>query len=289
MPASRAYLVTPRLSDSGVITASSSVSNASPSNLQLPRPRLFWRSTTTTPYLEIDLGASLGGDQSKAFDTLFHAYVNGQAHDTFRLRTATSQSDLTIIPEYDSNDTYPSGVPLWPTGSDLSAYRQIHRTFDLGSTQLERWLRIDYNFSSNTYGYVQAGRIGIGKRIEPAVSVKSGWSVGVDEPVTETVDMGGEESPRVMGAKRSLTCTWHDLTHAEQDHLLATLTERGSARDLLLAIDPSEGLYPMSHLCIGRVKQVVSFPQTMKVERREEGGHFTVSITVSELAPIEMV
>jgi len=281
MPASRAYLVTSRLSDSGVITASSSVSGAVPSNLQLPRPRLYWRSTNTTPYLEIDLLAT------RTYDTVFFGYVVGGI-GAFRVRDAPTQSALTSSPDYDSNVLNPSAVPLWPSGSDLSGYRQFHRTFATPVTRSNRWVRIDFNVV-NPDGYVQLSRLGIGKRIEPATSVKAGWSIPSNEPVAETVDMGGEECARVMGSKRSITCTWHNLTHAEQDSLLTLLTERGSARDLLLAIDPSEGQYPMSHLCLGRVKQVVSFPQTMKVERDENGEHFTVSITVSEMAPIEMV
>jgi hypothetical protein len=282
--AARAYIVTSRLSDSGVITASSSVSNAVPANLQLSRPRLIWRSTTTTPYLEIDLLST------QTFDTLFLGYVRARsASDTFRIRDASSQSGLVSAPDYDSATLNPSGIPLWPAGSDLSKYGQIHRAFALPATRSNRWVRVDFNFASNPLGYVQLSRIGVGKRIEPVVSVKSGWAPGGSEPIAETVDMGGEESARVMGTKRTLTATWHDLTHAEMDLLLATLTERGSARDLLLAIDPSEGAYPMSHLCLGRVKQSYSVTQTMKVERADDGEHFTVTIVVSELAPIEMM
>lgn len=276
----RAFILSSKLSDVSAISASSAVTNAVATNVLLARPRLYWRSTTSTPSLEGDFGLT------RTVDTLVVGFANAKLGDTLRLRLATSQANLTASPGYDSTP-----FAFWPTGGDLSAYSKVHRVFTFTDKSF-RWWRVDFGFGSNSDGYAQAGRVMLGKRIEPAVSVGPQWSLGASEGVAETTDLGGEESPRIMGSRRSMTVTWHDLTEAERESLYALILERGSAKDITLAIEPSEGAYSMSRVVIGRIKQVVSFQQTMLVPAGDGESppvqHFTVSITVSEMAPIEM-
>jgi hypothetical protein len=281
-----AYVVSPKLSDAAIITASDAVGGAGANNLQISRPRLKWRSTSSTPYLTLDFGTPT------LLDTLVHGFVNGMSGDTFTLRMASTQAKLTNgTAEFNAAAT---SNPLWPAGSNLAAYKQIHRGYRLpGSGVTLRWARIDYNFASNSKGYVDMGRIVLGKRVEPAISVKAGWASGGMEPVAETVDLSGEESPRQMGTKRDKTATWHDLTEAEKEALEELLLERGSAKDFALVIDP-DSIYPMGHTIIGRCKQKFTFPNTINAgsDPNSSGGrgglHFTLVLTVSEMAPLIM-
>lgn len=271
----RAFILSPKTSDASAITASTTVSNTAAVNVLRARPRLYWRSTNTNPYLEGNFGSA------KAVNTLVQGVVNGKSGDTFRLILASSQANLTAAPLFDTNH-----IPVWPVGSDLSNYAKVHRvlTFDLKSSA---WYRVEYNFAGNSDGFVQLSRLILGSRIEPATSIESGWSIGGEESIAETVDMGGEESPRGMGgSKRNHTVTWSNLLESERESLYTLLLERGSSKDIVLGIEGCEGQYAMSRLYIGRVKHAFSFPQVMMASDGVQ--RFTVSLTVSELAPIEM-
>jgi hypothetical protein len=181
-------------------------------------------------------------------------------------------------------------LPMWPPGSDLSDYAKIHRVFTFVE-QTAQWYRVDYDFAGNSDGYVQGGRLIIGNRIEPLTSVESQWSMGGQEEVAETVDMGGEESSRAMGVKRSFSCTWHNLRESEREQLYVMKLERGSSKDVVLAVEPPEGEYSMSRIHIGKIKDYFSFEQTMEALEPDNGPptqRFTVSFKIQEAAPIEM-
>jgi hypothetical protein len=280
----RAFILSPYNSDLS-ITGSSAIANAGASNLLLARPKLYWRSTNATPYLQ----GILRGDD---VDTFVLGFTNGRTHiasgvaspaDTIRVRLADVEANLLSGPLYDSAD-----FDIYPTGANWMKYAKIHRvkTFPIVTGPLV--YRIDFSFS-NPDGYVQAARIMLGKRIEPEVSVKTGWSMGGSEEVVETTDMGGEESPREVGTKRQMTATWHNLTEAEREQIYELVLERGSAKDICLAIEPSEGKYAMSRVYIGRIKDAWSFQQTLSAGGPEDTDQrFTVSVTVKEMAPGEM-
>lgn len=283
----RAFILSPKNSDAGSISASNSIANAGASNLLLARPKAFWRSSTTTPYIEGTLSSIAD------VDTAVLGFTNGRTQqdpgavyppDTMRLVLAASVPELTSNPIYNSGD-----FNIWPSNADFSAYAKVHRVFTFPVQSSVFAYRAYFSYS-NLDGYVQASRFILGKRIEPIVSVAPGWSIGGTEDVVETVDMGGEESPREVGVRRSQTVTWKDLTEAERESLYTTLLERGSAKDIVLAIESSEGRYAMSRVHIGRVKQAFSFPQTVGIVNEPEiEHHYTVSLTVTEMAPIEMV
>lgn len=282
----RAFILSPYNSDLS-ITGSSAIANAGASNLLLARPKLYWRSTDATPYLQ----GTLRGDD---VDTFVLGFTNGRTHvtsavsypaDTVRVRLADVAGNLLSDPSYDSGD-----FNVYPTGANWMKYARVHRvkTFPVVSGTDALAYRIDFSYS-NPDGYVQAARIMLGKRIEPEVSIKSGWSIGGSEEIAESIDMGGEESPRQMGTKRQFTCTWHNLTEAERESIYEILLERGSAKDMCLAIEESESKYSMSRVYIGRIKDAWSFQQTLSAGGSEDTDQrFTVSVTVREMAPIEM-
>jgi hypothetical protein len=280
-----AYIVSPKLSDAAIITASDAVGNAGATNLQISRPRLKYRSATATPNLVLDFGAPA------TVDTLVHGFINGMSSDTFTLRMASTQAKLTDGTAEFNAANVPQ--PVWPVGSNLAAYDQIHRGYKLPAAQTLRWARIDYGFSGNSDGFVDMGRLILGKRIEPAVSVKAGWIPGGMEPIAETVDLSGEESPRQMGVKRDLQVVWHDLIQSEQNAIYEMMLERGTAKDFALVVDP-DSVYPMPQTVVGRCKQKFTFPQTVNAgsDPNSSGGrgglHFTYVLIVSEMAPLLM-
>lgn len=273
----RAYVLSPKLSDLSTYTASNSVTNAVASNVRIARPFTFWRSTSTTPWLKGNFGTP------RTVNTVSLGYINAQASDTVRIRLASSDAGLTSSPGYDSNVEFGSPVLIIPAGVDSSAYRFVHRSIEITS-QTFQWFQLDFGFGSNSDGYVQLSRAMLGERIEPLTSIKTGWKTSLIEPVVETTDLGGEESSRPTGAKRSVEAEWHNLTESERDSLYAMLIERGSSKDFTFVIDPQG---PMAHIHIGRNKSPVVFPKIMNIDSGEV--QYSHALQVSEMAPLEML
>lgn len=286
MSTDRAYIVTPKYSDTALLSANQQVSGAPATNLAIARPRAFWRSINDNPTLTI----AFPGAAAKSVDTLILGFINpATPYDMFRMRFASSQANLSAAPAYDT-----SFVSAWPYDPAVleSPYALMHRAFSFPEIA-QLWVSIEFSFSTVNQGvdpYVQMGRLILGKRIEPATSVVGGWAAGFDEPVAETVDLGGEESPRPMGAKRSLEARWQNLDRYEHDALMAALIERGSSKDLALVIDEEQTINAMPNIAVGRVKRPTSIPHTMAVgtDGPKADARFSLSLTVSEMAPTEM-
>lgn len=275
--ASVTVLLNPAQSDAGTFTASNAVGGADPSNLKDQRPRLLYQSTTATPFVVIDAGSA------RAWDSLFLGYFNGQSADTIRLRGATSEANLTAAPGYDSNTLHPSGVPYWPTGSNLSPYRYPHRLFLFTPGGSYQWWRVDFGWGANTDGYVRGGRLVLATAIAPVTSVGDGWESSHSEPVVETVDIGGGQTARTRGSRRRLTARWRDgaLTRAEAAAIQQALLQRGSSLDVVFCVDTSDTVDPMQALVVGRVREEVVVTQ-VPVQYRALG------LAVTELALTEM-
>jgi hypothetical protein len=289
----KTLLLSPRLSDRAVIAASNSVGGAGATNLQNQRPNLVWQSTTLTPYITLNLTGAVA-DALLGIDTLFLGYFNAhfESIDSFRLRGANSEVDLTADPGYDSGE----GIQYEYGMSEFFAdevYAMPHRlfTFDHGGFAYP-WWRIDFDWSGNNDGYVRGGRIMLGKGLVPANTADGGWEARHSEPVVETEDLGGGLSTRIRGARRSASLRWPEgaLTPNEGSAIQRMLLERGSAKDVAVCLDTEVALSTsggdnnvdrMQSLYLGRVKQPVVIKH-MPVAYRGFG------FEVEELAATEM-
>lgn len=270
-----AYVLSPRASDAATISASDSAGGAGPENMQTPRPSLYWRSGTSNPAILVDFGAA------RVIDTLVFGWINGTSGDTFRIRAAATEADTTAAPVYDSDALNPSGVPVWPAGSDLSDFELHHRHFELPAVESLQWWRFDFNFGGNPDGYVRIGRLMLGERIEPQFPVIYPVGLTIDEPVAETVDFGGEESPRPRGIKRGVGATFAWARPAEARRFHRLMLAHGSHKDLALVLDKNDAEGAQEVTYIGRVKE----PQQAQVIafRRH-----SVTFTVKEMGPLPM-
>lgn len=284
----KAFLLSPKVSDTLILSASSSVSNAVVGNLLTSSPNSPWISQNSSPYI-----TGHYNNFSKIADTIFFGYTNSQGlrsgevmitPDKFRLRFANTFEDLILDPIFDSETENPDGVNMWAQ-DDLQAYLYPHRVWTFPEIEYKH-VRVDFLWS-NPLDSVRISRFIIGKRLEPLQSVQSKWSISGNEDVLEIQDYCGEEDARVIGSKRSKNVVWANLSEAEREEIYTCLLERGSSKDLLLAIEPMEGLYSMSRLHLGRIKHAHSFEQTMMSDIQDQH-RFSVSLTISELAPIEM-
>lgn len=281
--ANKAFILSPRVSDRARLTASEAVGGMSVGNVQIARPKRKWRSTSSTPYI---VGYFHPDDfpTIPTVDTMVLGFANWGPTDTGTFRMATSEANLVASPGF----TYDIDASL----ADIDGfYRLSHRPFVFTAQSTYRWFRLDFSFAAT---YVQMGRFMLGERVEPACDVKSGWTTSFEEEVAQTVDLGGEESPRHMGVRRSMEVQWQFLTEAEMNNtsgdpcLYTTLLERGSSRDVALVVGATDTPNIMPRMVVGRVKRQFSFPHTFEVGGPVTTPLFGLSVTVAEMAPTEM-
>lgn len=263
-----AYLLSPKISDRYVMTGAPTLSGGDISNLQNPRPRSRAVFLSSYAYIEQDLGAPF------PMDSISIAFINSIAStDVFQWRAGLVYP-ATTTPLIDS------GVQtIWPAGSDLSAFAEVHRQYEHPTTQSVRYLRVDISCSQA----IQMGRLFWGKRVEPLNSV-SAWSLDATEPIAATVDLGGEETRRPMGgARRSVHMEWPGLTKPEAlGPIYELLLERGSSRDYMAAMTGGgqEVVSPMAYVYVG-CGQIKTVQNTFT--------HiWSASLDMVEMAPLRM-
>jgi hypothetical protein len=265
---SLAYILSPKLSDAATLTGSGTVANSGIDNLQSPQPRIRTIFTSGSCYVEGDFGLAV------VVDTLAVGYMTSLAStDTIRFRCKNSYP-VTSSPLIDVS------FPIWPTGSDLSAYYDKHRQMEF-TQQTARYFRVDFSCSAAP----EIGRLIVGRRIEPLNTITS-WANDILEPVTATIDFSNQETRRpVGGPRRTVHLEWPPaLSKTEAlGRLTETILERGLSKDYLVALahGDDETISPMSYVYLGC--------GTIKAPFNTLNHNFHVSVDLTEMAPLRML
>lgn len=265
----KTMIASPVLSDAATLTVSGSASSTlGKVNLQSLNPRQYWRSSTDTPHIVIDLGSAA---DIRLVSVLYGNFVQA---DTWRVRGATSEANLTSSPGYDSGS-----VSAWPDGADLSSWDRTHTRLYLSTAETFQWWRIDFDASSNSDGYVEAGRLYVSEGIQPAtgVSASKGWEPSFVEPSARTLNQSGGVTPRGFPQRRNVALALINLTRAEAWGSISVFRrDRGASGDVLALIDPEESTYPMDHMYYGLLGTRLSMPNAFLAK----GGDPRYSVTV---------
>ena len=271
----RSYLLSPRLIEQSVLTASGSVGSSVVANLQTTDPRDVWRSPNATPHVIINTSAVT---MDRTVDTLALGYFlpNGIAMDagliTVRIRGAASEAALTSGPAYDAT----VGISL----ANVYPYRRVHWAHKLPAARTDVYWRLDFTVTGGVL--VEAGRLLMGKRVQPGRPVRGQWSGGGSEPLAATRSMFGSQKRRPMGGvTRSTSAVFHDLSLAELALITELLEQRGTARDFLLVKDEDETAYPLLVTHLGGLTGQLQYSNTFSKR-------FSYAISMEEFAPLEM-
>lgn len=161
--------LSPYFSDLATLVASSEASVNTPvSLLQTKSPYEKWRSTTTTPYITIDMGEAV------AADMLVLVASNLLPGDTIRIR-ANSITNMAAAPLDVSQDAW---FCAKPTRQFVRCYS--NRVRFTNSTAYRYW-RIDIT-ASGGQTYVEAGRLMLGPTLQPEISIDIGGGVSFVSP-----------------------------------------------------------------------------------------------------------
>lgn len=177
-------------------------------NLQDPSPRTPWRfSTFSAPnnfvsHFVVDLGPDPEKTNYDTFATLF-TFIRLGNSDTWRIQTGDDPSGIGV------HDSGPLQFWPGPTGELQDDYRSplfyqpggTHAFYHLDSTLNERYVRVDYNFTSSVEG-AQIGRFMLGLALKPLVLHNSGTPTPVGSPpkLVNTWDMALTQDQRESAA-----------------------------------------------------------------------------------------
>lgn len=177
-------ILSPGSSDAATLTADSEVSTLPATNLQGIQPKKKWRTTSLTPYLDIDFGTA--GCAANGFALIGHNLTSAA---TIRVR-GKATFPVTSSPTVDT-----TAVSAWPaTGKPSDTYWPQYLSWLswVNVTALRYW-RIDISDSGNTDGYLQAGRLMLGPYWQPTTNFDlSGTPLGRDQRDVQTVTDYGE-------------------------------------------------------------------------------------------------
>lgn len=136
------------------------------SNVFRDHPGDLWQTSDLTDvYLELE------NPTGATWDTIALLYTNGKLGDDWRIRTASSQANLTAGPTYDSGS-----MEMYDSAAQASSVVRpaLHR---VSPGRSEAWLRIDIT-STTDDGYFRVGNLIVDAPLAPARNFQLPLDIG---------------------------------------------------------------------------------------------------------------
>lgn len=150
-----------------IITQGSEQTTAPAANLRLPHPSDFWQTINlATAWVEL-----FNDTASPSWDFIGLLYSNGVIGDTWRIRTAATQGNLTASPAFDSGN-----VALYASATVAQSVVRPS-LFTTTPARTEPWLRVDVT-STSPDGYFRAGNLIIDTQVLPGRNFQFPLDIG---------------------------------------------------------------------------------------------------------------
>ena len=221
-------LATPALSDAGTITAGAEESANPATNLLTLQPGEVWQTPALASiFVELDLGSA------QTINLVALLGHNGTDAATWRVRSATSQANLTASPTRDTGN-----VSMFPI-TRPSDWTVLH-SIDWNSTgESARWWRVDMIDAANPDSKFRAGRLYVANAWQPTVNIVEGWSLGWLDPSPRQLAIGGQMYPLTRNPRRVVNFALRFQTEDQiYNNAFETDRLRGSSKDILVVRDP---------------------------------------------------
>lgn len=150
--------------DAATVTCATATAAGPVVNLQRDQPTDILRSSTVTPTIKIDLGAVT------SFNLIALLFTNAQSTDTWRIRTADTEANLTAAPTYDS-----ASIDF---SSQATTYSRRHGFLWRSAGWSNRWIQIDIDSTGNADGWFDAGRLCVDNAYQPTRNASYGIAYG---------------------------------------------------------------------------------------------------------------
>lgn len=227
-------LLSPTDSDAATLAASSAVSTLPVANLQTIQPQKKWRSGGTTESITIQAASAL------VWNAACLVGHNLTSAATIRVRGGTTAGNVTAAPTVDTG-----AVSAWPaTGKPTVANWPNYLSLVTWATPiaLQYW-RLDIADAGNAAGYLEAGRLVIGKSWQPAFNFDgTGSPIAFDTMDTQTKTAFGylytSRGPQSPARMFNL-----QISGTDQRDVLDGISEiqrlRGNWGDVICCLDPT--------------------------------------------------
>lgn len=245
------------------LTADSAVSTLPVTNLQDIQIVKVWRTNSaTSAEINIDLGSQ------KILDFFALIAHNFTTSATVRWRLSNDNFSSTL---YDSGtlDAWqpveafggsPWGVFTWgglPTADLISLYNASTFTL-LGTPQIARYIRLNIADSTNSSGYLEAGRLIVGPSYQPTINYANGVAFEFVDDSRVTKSRGGQVFVDEVRKYRRITFELQHLPESEIFNNVFNNIDRvkGVSKDVLVIPQPSDSATWLTQNIYGRLADV---------------------------------
>jgi len=231
------------------ITSSSVVSSLPAANLLSDIKSMVCRGTGTA------LTLTLTWTTPEEIDCTAFAFTNASVNAIISVEGYTEIGDT--IPVYNKSNLASLGSVTDVKGVNNLAYGSgVYATHWLDSTITVRKLVITLFDPSNAQGYIEAGRLIVGKYWQPSFGVEQeGTSLTMVDSSTQFRTEAGDMHITVKPRYRKQTLSMPSLNKADQKKMWTILWNNGIVKPLFLSLHPnnSDKELEQSHVLYGRL------------------------------------
>lgn len=244
--------------DNGILTASEDSATTAQNVLSKYAGDAWISAGGATPYLVYDLL------ELKTILAIGVLYSNADASSTIRIRTATSEANLTASPVTDT-----TAVSFHHDATFAEWTRVHHLTFPSASA---RWVRVDFAHT----GTLRVGRLVVCEKVQSSVNIQQNFAMDISEDIR----MSKTESTEFSGSGlvfRTFTLNFRVKTN-DKRLIQSVLNERGFSKEVMLVLNPDDSAGFMDEVLYGRIASA-SIPHIVGITG---GDIFEIPLTVTE-------
>jgi len=257
----------PGLSDSAIVTTTSTVAGSLPlSYLQTSQPtdRTRFTDTSSLITITIDATAVFAAGIYTSWNYIGWLFNSTISTDTWKLEAASTISALS------SPSLSMAGLSAWPSLSLKPYYLRVHSRLYLPTPRTEPVLRLTIDATTNPAGYLDIGRLYVGLGVDLKTPERYPISIPLPSEMERVVrSEGGQDYPRVSGVEEELqsypvifagnpslpTNTARQAKSALDFYssIVRIIRLRGSSRDVLIDLAPTDTTWAMEKIIYGRL------------------------------------
>ena len=226
--------LSPRDSDLATMTASTAVASLPVTNLQNQEPSRVWRTTSATnQYVDIIFA------RSAPWNAVAMSAFTGTDAMVWRLSFYAAAADIGVTPALTSGwqSVWPEGYrhtdPEW--GPEVALLQVTNEDTNY------RYARVEFSDPSDTSGYIDIGRLAVGRAAQFGINCDFGNGVTFAPNDTQEPNGWGQIFTEPRPANRLFEMTWSALGQREVHNVAMELTRlRGLGGDVFCFLDPGE-------------------------------------------------
>ena len=246
--------------DSGILTESEGVAGTDQNPLSKMAGEAWISEGGAAPYLVYDLGAATSVISAGVL------FVNADATTTIRIRTATSEANLT-----NGSANFDSTAIGFYHDATFSDFDRVHHLQFPDVTC--QWVRVDFTHT----GTLRVGRLFVSEKLQPSVNIQTGFGVANKEETIEAKSQSTVFRGVGLVAREVSFAYW--IESADLRLIRSVVKERGFSGEVLLIIDPALSVDFMESVIYGNI---AAFSYQQIFDKSATNTRWNASLTIKE-------